>query len=134
MKKLILLFLFIGSPLAMVLSQDDPRVKSFLQEALRLYSERQYVRALDLFKQVQKIDPTNPTAAEYIRSSEQRILEWEGQGGDYNASNKPATTWDSLINQKSGAAGVEGLTNAKDIIAARRSLVQRMKKPVYEYR
>jgi len=107
--------------------KEDPRVKPILQEALRLYSERQYVRALDLFKQVQRIDPSNATASEYIQSSEQRILEWETQGGDYNASQRPAATWDSLLNTQVGSAGVESLTNAKDIIAARRSLVDRMK-------
>ena len=110
-----------------LMAAEDPRTKPLLQEALRLYGERQYVRALDLFKQVQRIDPSNVTAQEYIKSTEQRILEWETQAGDFDPSQKPAATWDSLLDPKSGTGGVEGMTNAKDIIAARRSLVQRMR-------
>jgi len=106
---------------------SDPRIKPLLQEALKLYSERQYVRALDLFKQVQRIDPANETSLEYIKSSEQRILEWETQGVDVDGK-KPTTTWESLLDPASRRKGkVESLANAKDIIAARRSLVQRMK-------
>src|SRR5262245_14602519 len=78
----------------------DPRTKVLLEEALRLYSERQYVRALDLFKQVERIDPENKTAAEYIKSSEARILEWENQGGQARKSGQPEATWDTLLNTK----------------------------------
>ncbi|OVE78249.1 hypothetical protein BVX98_00845 [bacterium F11] len=124
---LLFLNVFLLGPLPKASGAEDPRVKPLLQDALRLYSERQYVRALDLFKRVQKIDPTNTTAAEYIANSEQRILEWETQGGDYDATRKPAATWESLLNAKGGTGGIETLTNAKDIIAARRSLVKRMK-------
>lgn len=124
--KLALVIMMAMGGLAETALANDPRVKPLLQEALRLYSERQYVRALDLFKQVQQIEPENPTAEEYIKSSEQRILEWETQGGEYGASRRPAANWDTLLNQRPGV-GVEGLSNAKDIIAARRSLVDRMK-------
>lgn len=103
---------------------DDPRIRVLLEEGLRLYSERQYVRALDLFKQVQRIDPANPTADEYIKSSEQRILEWEAQGTGTPSGGKANPTWDSLLDERR-TTGVQ--TNANDIIAARRSLVERMR-------
>ncbi|MBV9080156.1 MAG: hypothetical protein JO102_03440, partial [Elusimicrobia bacterium] len=61
---------------------NEAQTKPLLEEALHLYSQRQYVRALDLFKQVQRIDPQNKTAEEYVKSCEQRILEWETQGGE----------------------------------------------------
>jgi len=101
---------------------DDPRMKPLLEEALHLYSERQYVRALDLFKQVQRIDPANKTAEEYVKSCEQRILEWETLGGE-----RPKTqeaTWDTLLKRR---GTTDFASNASDIIAARRSLVERMR-------
>lgn len=101
---------------------NDPRLKPLLEEALHLYSERQYVRALDLFKQVQRIEPTNKTAEEYIKSCEQRILEWETQGGERPRGDD--ATWDNLLKRK---GGTDFATNASDIIAARRSLVERMR-------
>ena len=101
----------------------NPQVKALLEEGLRLYGEKQYVRALDLFKQVQQADPTNATATEYIKSSQQRIQEWDADGGDKDKSDP---TWDSLLKGKKGANG-EGAANANDIIAARKSLVERMR-------
>ena len=80
---------------------NDPRLKPLLEEALHLYSERQYVRALDLFKQVQRIDPANKTAEEYVKSSEQRILEWETQGGERPKSQE--ATWDTLLKSAKAA-------------------------------
>jgi flagellar motor protein MotB len=126
MKKQTLILLFFGFFLGLgsiVYAESDPRVKVLLEEALRLYSERQYVRALDLFKQVERIDPINTTAKEYIKSSEQRINEWENQG-DKPAKDDPS--WDSLLNKKK-KGGEGSQTNALDLIAARRSLVERMK-------
>jgi hypothetical protein len=99
----------------------DPRVKVMLEEGLRLYGDKQYVRALDLFKQVQQVDPNNATANEYIKSSQQRIQEWDTEGG---GSSKSDPTWDSLLKNKKGN---EGVANASDIIAARKSLVDRMR-------
>lgn len=107
-------------------ASGDPRVKVLLEEALRLYSERQYVRSLDLFKQVQQIEPDNATANEYITSSEQRIMEWESQGGDAS-NNKKDANWDTLINGKKKGSELGNATNANDIIAARKSLVERMR-------
>jgi flagellar motor protein MotB len=101
---------------------DDARSKPLLEEALHLYSERQYVRALDLFKQVQRIEPDNKTADEYIKSCEQRILEWETQGGERPRSQD--ATWDSLLKRR---GTTDFANNASDIIAARRSLVERMR-------
>lgn len=110
---------------ARVARADDanPQVKALLEEGLRLYGEKQYVRALDLFKQVQQVDPSNATAAEYIKSSQQRIQEWDADGGDKSKSDP---TWDSLLKGKKAAAG-EGAANANDLIAARKSLVERMR-------
>lgn len=109
---------------AVMADNSDPRVKVLLEEALRLYSERQYVRALDLFKQVQRIDPQNSTAAEYVKSSEQRISEWESDGADKDS--QKAANWDTLLrNKKKGIA--DPAVNAADIIAARKSLVERMR-------
>src|SRR5262245_61419969 len=119
---LLLFTLSLLLPAAAVRAADDPRVKPLLEEALHLYSERQYVRALDLFKQVQRIEPGNKTADEYTKSCEQRILEWETQGGE-----KPKAqdaTWDNLLKRK---GNTEFANNANDIIAARRSLVERMR-------
>ena len=131
MKKLIfsfiLVFTFVFGAVTPGISAEDPRVKALLQEGLRLYSERQYVRSLDLFKQVQRIDPTNATAEEYIKSSEQRILEWETQTGGYDDNAADGVNWDSLLGKKGRKGGVESISNAKDLIAARRSLVDRMK-------
>lgn len=107
-----------------IYADGDPRVKVLLEEALRLYSERQYVRALDLFKQVQRVDPTNATAAEYVKSSEQRIMEWESDSG--NKDDKKDANWDTLLNKKKGGIP-DNLSNANDIIAARKSLVERMR-------
>lgn len=101
---------------------EDVRIKVLMQEALQLYSERRYVKALDLFNQVLRIEPDNNLAKEYVKSSEQRINEWENQGDP----GKPSVTWDSLMDEK-GLAGPGEITNAKDIIAARKSLVERMK-------
>src|ERR1044071_341746 len=101
---------------------EDPRVKNLLQEALKLYGDHQYVRALDLFKQAQSLDPTNSTAEEYIKNTKQRILEWELQGNEKDSSKEPVN-WENLA--PSGAP--ETATNSKDIIAARKSLVERMK-------
>ena len=102
---------------------SDPRVKVLLEEGLRLYSERQYVRALDLFRQVQRIDPANATAAEYVKSSEQRITEWESDGA--KTDGKKDANWDTLLNKRRGVA--DPAANAADIIAARKSLVERMR-------
>ncbi len=101
---------------------SDPRSKPLLEEALHLYSERQYVRALDLFKQVQRIEPENKTAQEYVKSCEQRILEWETQGGERPRSQD--ATWDSLLKRR---GTTDFANNANDIIAARRSLVEKMR-------
>lgn len=109
-------------PPSLAHADDDTRAKPLLEEALHLYSERQYVRALDLFKQVQRIQPDNKTAEEYVKSCEQRILEWETKGGE-GAQGKDAT-WDDLLKKKSGS---DYASNANDIIAARRSLVERMR-------
>lgn len=124
-KTLILLALvFAGTVAGLRAESADPRVKVLLEEALKLYSERQYVRSLDLFKQVQRIEPDNATAEEYIKSSEQRILEWESQGGE-KPDKKSEATWDSLLGRKK--ADKEVTANANDIIAARRSLVEKMR-------
>lgn len=133
MKKLI--FSFLRTCLAVTLmsmsggfasaaDSTDPRVKVLLEEGLRLYSERQYVRALDLFKQVQRIEPTNATASEYVKSSEQRIMEWESDPGA--KTDKKDANWDTLLNRKKSAS-TENMANANDIIAARKSLVERMR-------
>ncbi len=100
---------------------EDARVKGLLQEGLKLYGDHQYVRALDLFKQVQALEPTNSTAEEYIKNTKQRILEWELQGNEKDAGKQPAN-WDNLNPSVADTA-----TNSKDIIAARKSLVDRMK-------
>lgn len=105
---------------------SDPRVKVLLEEALHLYSERQYVRALDLFNQVQRIDPDNKTAKEYIKSSEERISEWENQG-DSSAAKRNTANWDTVLEKKPKRASSEPQANANDLIAARRSLVERMR-------
>lgn len=124
-----LLCLMLAGPLRLVHADgpNDPQVKVLLEEGLRLYGERQYVRALDLFKQVQRIDSTNATAAEYIKSSEQRIMEWESQGDSGGEQKKGDADWDSLLNSKPKKGGAETQANANDLIAARRSLVERMK-------
>lgn len=122
MKKLILFIFLAGLAPLIQANESDPRVKVLLEEALRLYSERQYVRSLDLFKQVQRIDPSNKTAAEYIQNSEERISEWEEKGGD---GRKKEPTWESLLKERK-KGGDKG-PNANDIIAARRSLVERMR-------
>lgn len=115
------LFGLMSAPLSA--ASADPRVKVLLEEGLRLYSERQYVRALDLFKQVQRIEPDNATAAEYVKSSEQRINEWESDPDDDKP--KKGANWDTLLNRKKGLP--ETSANAADIIAARKSLVERMR-------
>ncbi len=102
---------------------EDARVKSLLQEGLKLYGDHQYVRALDLFKQVQALEPTNGTAEEYIKNTKQRILEWELQGDDKDTG-KQGANWDNIAPTGSAA---DTATNSKDIIAARKSLVERMK-------
>lgn len=103
---------------------ENPQVKGLLSEALKLYSEHQYVRALDLFKQVQAIDPANSTAQEYIKNTKQRILEWELQGSKEEGT-KTEVNWDTLTKPKERIE--ETPANAKDIIAARKSLVEKMK-------
>lgn len=129
MKKRLMIFLtgFMLIGLAGVHAAANAQVKSLLQEGLRLYGERQYVRALDIFKQVQRLDPGNERAKEYIQSSQERLLEWENQGGLMEDSNAPAANWDTILNSRSAQGGTENVSNAKDIIAARRSLVERMK-------
>lgn len=127
MKKLIvirlILSLFVAGLVSPALANpNDPRLKPLLEEALHLYSERQYVRSLDLFKQVQRIDPENKTAIEYVKSCEQRILEWETQGGERPKSQD--ATWDTLLKRR---GTTDFANNASDIIAARRSLVERMR-------
>src|SRR5258708_7307922 len=122
---IVLLMLAALTPLAHVYA-DDSRVKVLLEEALRVYGERQYVRALDLFKQVQRIDHENKIAQEYIVNSEQRIMEWEKQeGGGAKTNTQPEPTWDSLLKNKKNAP--DTASNAADIIAARKSLVERMR-------
>lgn len=124
MKRALLSFIFIFLAGARVWAADDARTKPMLEEALRAYSDRQYVRSLDLFKQVQRIDPENATAKEYIPNCESRILEWNKQdGGDKSKTADP--TWDSLLKNKKGG---DSQNNANEIVAARRSLVERMKK------
>jgi len=120
MKKILLLILICTSP---AFAEGDVRIKVLMQEALQLYSERRYVKSLDLFNQVLRIDPNHNLAKEYIKSSEQRISEWETQGTDTGG---PSVTWDALLDEK-GVPGPGEITNAKDIIAARKSLVERMK-------
>lgn len=106
------------------LRAEDPRVKGLLQEALKLYGDHQYVRALDLFKQAQALEPTNVTADEYIKNTKQRILEWELQGNETPGEKKPSANWDNLAPTN---ISNETAANSKDIIAARKSLVDRMK-------
>jgi flagellar motor protein MotB len=125
MKKLTLTLMTLGllfGSFNQVRAAEDARVKSTLQEALKLYGDHQYVRALDLFKQVQALDPTNPTAEEYIKNTKQRILEWELQGNEKETP-KQSANWDTLA--PTGTPDMA--TNSKDIIAARKSLVDRMK-------
>lgn len=107
-------------------AEEDLRVKTLMQEALRLYSEKQYVRALDLFRQVERLDPGNTLASDYIADSEKRIQEWEAQP-DSPATSKTSPTWDSLLENKAPRPATDTLNNARDIIAARRSLVERMR-------
>lgn len=130
-RKLINHFLVITllSLISCSLFADDtnPQVKKVLEEALKLYSQNQYVRALDLFKQAQELDPSNSTAEEYIKNTKQRILEWEMKGDDKpTATTKEASpTWDNLTGNR--RAVDDTATNAKDIIAARKSLVDKMR-------
>lgn len=119
-----LLIALVGSPL-LSRAEDDPRVKVLMQEGLRLYSEKQYIRALDLFKQVDRIQPNNDIVKDYITNSEKRIQEWDQNGGD-KGQKETGASWDSLLDAKKTNAG-DMATNAKDIIAARKSLVDRMK-------
>jgi flagellar motor protein MotB len=124
MKKLILIAIlcFFAHGAVMVRAADD-NVKNLMAEGLQLYSEKQYIRALDLFKQVKQQDPSNALADEYIAKTEKAITEWENNP----APPKEATpTWDSLLESR-GRKPVADVANAKDIIAARRSLVERMK-------
>jgi hypothetical protein len=123
MKRVLFLLTLVFLAGARIWAADDARTKPLLEEALRVYGDRQYVRALDLFKQVQRIDPENATAKEYVQSCEQRILEWNKQDvGDGKAADP---TWDSLLKNKKGT---DPQNNANEIVAARRSLVERMKK------
>jgi hypothetical protein len=123
----VFLFLVIGVGFNLPNAQanpDDPRIRVLLEEGLRMYSEKQYVRALDLFKQVQQIDANNATANEYVKSAQQRIQEWDSESG---ANSKSDPTWDSLLKGKRNVPGTESAANASDIIAARKSLVERMR-------
>jgi hypothetical protein len=124
-KLLLLLILSLGVNLPVLRAEEDPHVKTMMLEALRLYNENQFIQALDMFNQIERIDPSNAIAKEYIPKTEQKIQEWEKEeaaGGE----KPPAATWDSLMNKPTRGAPVE-TTNAKDLIAARRSLVERMK-------
>jgi tetratricopeptide (TPR) repeat protein len=119
-----LLALSLGAP--MVHADNPAQVKALLEQALKLYSEKQYVRALDLFKQAQELDPSNATAEEYVRNTKQRILEWEMQGDDKDkAAKQVQPTWDNLTSNKAGYD--DNAANARDLIAARRSLVEKMR-------
>lgn len=118
----ILLMLILVTPLWLC---ANDQVKTFMQEGLKLYSEKQYIRAIDMFKQVKSIDPGNALADEYIAKSEKAISEWESN--PQSKSGEPAPTWDMLLESKKNKKPVADVTNAKDIIAARRSLVDRMK-------
>jgi len=107
---------------------DDPRAKVLMEEALRLYTEKQYIRALDLFKQVDRIQPNDAIVEDYISNTEKRIQEWEQMGGQSDKVSKDkSATWDSILGNKDGKGREDNSANAKDIIAARRSLVERMK-------
>lgn len=123
---LLLLAVLACAPRVWAEGASDPRVKVLLEEALHLYSERQYVRSLDLFNQVQRIDPDNKTAKEYIKSSEERISEWENQG-DSGTPKRNTANWDTILDNKPKRASNEPQANANDLIAARRSLVERMR-------
>ncbi|MFN0117708.1 MAG: hypothetical protein ACKVQC_05365 [Elusimicrobiota bacterium] len=123
MTRIIFLLAVVLSFVTFSYTQEDPRVKVLLQEALRLYGDKQYVRALDLFKQVERISPENAVAKEYVVSTEKRISEWEMQGGEGDKPKDP--TWDSLLKSKKNRD--EFKTDANDIIAARKSLVERMR-------
>ncbi len=107
-------------------AEEDPRVKVLMQEGLRLYGDKQYIRALDLFKQVERIQPDNEIVKDYIGNAEKRIQEWDQQGGE-KTQKESGASWDSLLDAKKGSSVGESATNAKDIIAARKSLVDRMK-------
>jgi tetratricopeptide (TPR) repeat protein len=104
---------------------NEGQVKQLLKDGLELYNQKQYVRALDIFKQAQTLDPNNALAAEYIKSTKQRILEWEHQSGDADPSK--GASWDSLLNPRGGLTDRDTALNARDIVAARKSLVERMK-------
>jgi hypothetical protein len=108
-----------------IYAEEDPRVKIIMQEGLRLYSDKQYIKAQDLFKQVLRIDPANTLAQQYIKSSEDRIREWESGGGEKLPSDSKVN-WDNLLSSKNIKGGGD-VANAKDIIATRKSLVERMK-------
>jgi tetratricopeptide (TPR) repeat protein len=125
-KSLILTGLFLAGLLGATAgwAVDDPRVKVLMQEALQLYSERRYVKAKDLFNQVLRIDPSNNLAKQYLKSTEERITEWDAQGGEYQSGGEHVT-WDALLDSKS-QAGMGERENAKEIIATRKSLVERM--------
>jgi flagellar motor protein MotB len=123
MKKITLIVLtFFMASFAVLRAAEDPRVKSILGEALKLYGDHQYVRALDLFKQAQALDPANATAEDYIKNTKQRILEWELQGNESAPQAEKQANWDTIAPSSPDTAA-----NSKDIIAARKSLVDRMR-------
>jgi tetratricopeptide (TPR) repeat protein len=105
-----------------VMAADD-NTKNLMQEGLQLYSEKQYIRALDLFKQVKRLDPSNALADEYIAKTEKAVTEFENNP---EPPKEASPTWDSLM-ENNKRRPVADVANAKDIIAARRSLVERMK-------
>jgi tetratricopeptide (TPR) repeat protein len=104
---------------------EDERVKTMMQEALKLYSEKQYIQALDMFKQVKRVDPSNSLADEYIAKTEKSISEWDDE--QKTAPKETSPTWDTLLDARKSKKPLTDVANAKDIIAARRSLVERMK-------
>lgn len=125
MTKRIFIFTLTLLAVSISLRAQDPHVKAMSEEALRLYTEQQYIQALDMFKQIQRIDPSNVLAAEYIPKTETSIQEWEKAGGDVRRDASP--TWDSLLGKRQPRGVPIDAANAKDIIAARKSLVDRMK-------
>jgi hypothetical protein len=125
MKKLIAVFIIcLFSQMALVRADDN--VKTIMSEGLQLYSEKQYIRALDLFKQVKNLDPNNALADEYINKCNKGIEEMANNPPEPSGQ-EPSPTWDMLLESKKAKKPVTDVTNAKDIIAARRSLVERMK-------
>ncbi len=124
MKKILLILAVCLFSSAAFLRAEDDNVKNLMGEGLQLYSEKQYIRALDLFKQVKRIDPSNALADEYIAKTEKAITDWENNP---ETPKEKSPTWDTLLDARQNRRPVADVANAKDIIAARRSLVERMK-------